>query len=101
MYIFFLPEIDGYPLEGPDSLPIRMLPEETQQKFEQIQWADLQACMKQLLQRPDVISAQTFGFGTPSDDSFHGDASPVVPEERFSVNVMISFTKLYLSFKLY
>ena len=97
-YYFYVPEIDGYPLEGPDSVPIRMLPEETQEKFEQTQGADLQACMTALMQRPDVVSAQT--FAPSSDGSFHGNAFPVIPDQKTPATVVLTFQKPTLVFML-
>ena len=97
-YGFNVSEIDGYSLVEEDSLPIRMLPEETQEKFEQTQGADLQACMTALMQRPDVVSAQT--FAPSSDGSFHGNAFPVIPDQKTPATVVLTFQKPTLVFML-
>ncbi len=97
-YGFNVSEIDGYSLLEEDSLPIRMLPEETQEKFEQTQGADLQACMTALMQRPDVVSAQT--FAPSSDGSFHGNAFPVIPDQKTPATVVLTFQKPTLVFML-
>ena len=93
-YGFNVSEIDGYSLVEEDSLPIRMLPEETQEKFEQIQGADMQACAQALAQRPDVSAYGGLSSGTTSDGpSFSYGAQVAIPDERFGVFASFQLTQ--------
>ena len=95
-YGFNVSEIDGYSLLEEDSLPIRMLPEETQEKFEQIQGADMQACAQALMSAYEGHS-----FGTSSDgSSFFYGANVTIPDERFGVSASFQLTQTGLSFIL-
>ena len=107
-YGFNVSEIDGYSLVEEDSLPIRMLPEETQEKFEQIQGADMQACVQALAQRPDIAAAmedmtahEGFSYGISPDgfiSSYNG--KPTIPDERFAVSSSLQFDQLGVHFGL-
>ena len=100
-YGFNVSEIDGYSLLEEDSLPIRMLPEETQEKFEQIQGADMQACVQALAQRPDVSAYGGLSSGTTSDGpSFSYSAQVTIPDERFGVSASFHLTQTGLGFIL-
>ena len=100
-YGFNVSEIDGYSLVEEDSLPIRMLPEETQEKFEQIQGADMQTCVQALAQRPDVSAYGGLSSGTTSDGpSFSYSAQVTIPDERFGVSASFQLTQTGLSFIL-
>ena len=97
-YTFNVPELDGYSLLEKDSLPLRMLPEETQEKLEQILGADMQACVQALAQRTEFPSSQP--IGTFADGFISFDAKPTIPDERFSVFATLGFTQLGLYFRL-
>ncbi len=100
-YGFNVSEIDGYSLLEEDSLPIRMLPEETQEKFEQIQGADMQTCVQALAQRPDVSAYGGLSSGTTSDGpSFSYSAQVTIPDERFGVSASFHLTQTGLGFIL-
>ena len=97
-YYFNVPEIDGYSLLEEDSLPIRMLPEETQEKLKQILGADMQACVQALAQRTEFPSSQPIGTYDDGFISFY--AEPTIPDERFSVSASLTFNQLGMYFML-
>ena len=95
-YGFNVSEIDGYSLVEEDSLPIRMLPEETQEKFEQIQGADMQACAQALM---SAYGGHSFGTSSDGSSFFYG-ANVTIPDERFGVSASFQLTQTGLSFIL-
>ena len=100
-YTFNVPELDGYSLLEKDSLPLRMLPEETQEKLEQILGADMQACVQALAQRPDIAAAiedmpghENFSYGISSDGLITSYGAKVtIPDERFGVFASFQLTQ--------